>query len=289
MSQESSSSIFDPLVEFSRLEGESEASAHYLRFSEDDSVLQQTFEREYATSLAVFDELMTHVYRIISILMKNISIWEEDEQRRFVHASLFHAFNNLMLARQIFSRGYFFEGQLILRSSQEWLSRSMLFHEDNDSLEEFVEQGELKDRVVRNRLEAIFNQKDGLSGSATAQLLRRLYSRRSMLGHATFQSLVTRGFARAPLAKHSTDRSSLRQKVGRGFVFGGYLTHESAIAAVIDLISAAEALAQLATAQVPSKNSDLVESHARLRKQAEGRITFLQALFKSRDRGSLPR
>lgn len=268
--------IFDPILPVRDLPKQRDAARGYSQLFSDDEALRQKFEELFKNQLRVFDEMMAFNYELLIIVYQNVDVWKDIKQRRFVHAALSSSFNHLLFARKAISLGYPFENQLVFRSAMEWFGRAVLFHEDEAAVEQFINQGDLKDSCVRNRLEAIFDLKQPGAGRSAAKLLRRLYRQFSTFGHATFQSLVTRTFVRPPKAKNKTQRRNISKVLGKGVIFGGFMTRELAYLALINMFSLSEMVMQIAVAQIPNDKPDIVRKHEELRAKATASITAMQ-------------
>jgi hypothetical protein len=268
--------LLESLIPVNSLPPQLEARAGYRRLFDDDEELLRKSVEVFNAPLRVFGETMSFIYELLIIVYDNVDKWENDQQRRFVHASIGTAFNSLILTQSNVLRGYFFEGQLVLRTAQEWLAKSMLFHEDSASVDEFIDKGRIADRTVRDRLEAIYDARQPGAGSQTAKMFRQMYSRRSEWGHASFQALAMKTFQRAPIAKTKTQHLEISKTIGRGMVFGGYSTREVGYAAMIDLMSTAEAMLQISVAQIGGDTGDLKRRHELIRSAVIQQVSDLR-------------
>ena len=61
------------------------------------------------------------------------------------------------------------------------------------------------------------------------------------------------------------------------FIFGGFLTKDSAYLALINMLALSEMLMQMAVAQIPQDNQVFVRRHEILRSKAEATIAAMKA------------
>jgi hypothetical protein len=268
--------FFEPLLPHTDLPEQRDARSRYFELSGEDELHRAEFERVFAGQLDLFDRTMAFNFELLVVIYRNVEIWSDDRQRRFVHAALSSCFNHLLFARRAIALGYPFENQLVLRSALEWFGRAATFHEDESMVNEFVERGEIKDSRVRDKIEELFEEKQPGIGSGAAKQLRRLYRQFSTFGHATFQSLVTRTFPNPPKAKTRSQRTKISERLGIGISFGGSVTRDSAYLSLINMITLVEMLTQVMVYQIPNENRDVVEAHASLRSEALEMVTAMQ-------------
>lgn len=260
--------MFDPIMPLTDLPRQSEAQSHYYEFHNEDEKHRIAFDARFTEQVQLFEKMMAFNFESLVVIYKNVDVWAEDRQRRFVHASLSSSFNHLMFARKAISLGYPFENQLVLRSALEWFERATLFHEDVTAVQEFITDGDIQDRHVRDRIEEIFDVKQLNTGSDAAKILRKLYRRFSTFGHATLQSLATRTFPSTPKAKTKRQRVNISKTLGLGISFGGSVSKDTAYLALIDMISLAEMLMQLLVSQIPSDDDSFIRRHTYLRQES---------------------